>query len=79
MDIGASRASNSFRVSPDNEENTIEINVNININGTNRKYPASGIVSPRKSSNYDLYLDGYFSHIEDIFITITIYDMLFYY
>ena len=41
-DIGASRASTSFRVSPDNEENTIEIDVNININGTNGKYPSSG-------------------------------------
>ena len=32
----------SFLMNPDNEGNTIEINVNININGTNGKYPASG-------------------------------------
>ena len=41
-DIGASKASKSFRVNPNNEGNTIEINVNINVNGTNEKYPASG-------------------------------------
>merc|ERR1712126_798160 len=40
-DIGASRPSNSFMVKPDNEDNTIEINVNININGTNGNFPAS--------------------------------------
>ena len=45
-DIGASRCNYLCRmkqsmVKPDNED-TIEINVNININGTNGKYPASG-------------------------------------
>jgi len=40
-DVGASRALKSVRVNPDNERSTIEINVNININGTNGKSPAS--------------------------------------
>ena len=66
-DIGVSRASKSFRVNPDNEGNTIEINLNININGTNGKSPAPLIASPRNSSKYGLYLDEYFSHIENIF------------
>ena len=55
-------------MNPDTEGNTIEINVNININGTNGKYPASGIASPRNLSKYGLYLDGCFSHIEDKFM-----------
>ena len=41
-DIGTLRALKSVRVNPDNERSTIEINVNININGTNGKSPASG-------------------------------------
>ena len=67
-DIRISRASKSFRVNPDNEGNTIEINLNININGTNGKNPAPLIASPRNSSKYDLYLDEYFSHIENKFM-----------
>ena len=63
-DIGASRVSKSFRVNPDNKGNTIEINVNINVNGTNA---ASDIASPRNLSNNGLYLDACFFHIEDIF------------
>ena len=41
-DVGTSRASRSFRENPGKEGSTIEINVNININGSNEKYPASG-------------------------------------
>ena len=57
-------------VKPDNEDNTIEINVNININGTN-----ADIASPRNLGKYDLYLDFYFFILRTYFI----YDRLFYY
>ena len=44
-------------MNPDDEGNTIEINVNINVNGTNA---ASDIASPRNLSNNGLYLDACF-------------------
>ena len=41
-DVGASWALRFFRENPGNEENTIEVNVNINVNGSDEKHPASG-------------------------------------
>ena len=60
-EIGASRASKTFRVNPDNGGNTIEVNVNININGTN-----ADIASPRNLGKYDLYLYFYFFILYEI-------------